>query len=286
MYGQFFGEFLLQKGIVTRLQLDEGLRLQQERNRPLGLMAIDFGLLSTEQVVRILEEQLISDEPFGQVAVRLGLLSEESLRMLLSQQAEEHLLIGQALIAKGYVRMEEIERLLVEFRRRSAQEEHSFRLLLEERPHGELLLITTPPIHRCLCRVVSGMVKVDELLTAWKEPSPSRTILIRLSREQGGCIDLGVHIPRMVLLPFVYCLLQRETWSDRIIDEALVSFGRSLAYAVSAGLSRAGIPATTEGVHVQGASEPVQEAVVLRMNSGIGPVYLSFSAAEQSDGAG
>jgi hypothetical protein len=286
MYGQFFGEFLLQKKRVTRLQLEGALRIQQERNKPIGVMAMDFGLLSASQVGAILEEQLVTDEPFGRIAVRLGALSEESLRTLLSQQSEEHLLIGQALTGTECLSLGELEVLLDEFRRQNAQEERRIRDRLEDHPGGRLLVQLAVPVQRRLSRAIAGMVKVEDVLSEWKGPALAKTIAISLSRQDGSLIECGLHLPGAVVLPFVYCLLQRETWSKRFIDEALVQFGRSLAYAVSAELARAGSLAATEEVHVQGPDTPGPASLILRLHSGIGPLIFSFRVRAQSETGG
>ena len=282
MYGQFFGEFLLQRRVVTRAQLDEGLRLQEERNKPLGVMAMDFGMLSAADVVTILEEQQTSEEPFGRIAVRRGLLTENALQRLLAQQAEEHLFLGQGLVERGFLTHSDVEELLKEFQRQSVEDGRTLQRLLRERKQGDLLARMALPIQRCLSRVLSGAVKIEDVLTEWKGPALAKRIAVLLSRERDGVWECTVHLPRPAILPFVYCLLQRETWSERFIDEALARFGRMLAYAVAAELNRAGFPVATQEVLVRGPGIPEPESTILRLNSGIGPLFVGLSTPVQS----
>jgi hypothetical protein len=277
MFGQFFGEFLLQRRAVTRLQLDAALRYQKERNKPVGLMAMDFGLLNGAQVSTVLEEQLVTGEQFGRIAVSLGLLTEESLHRLLVQQAEDHLLIGEALVEMEHLHLNELEDLLKEFRLQNAEEVRRISRLLEAQPQAELLALMALEVQRCLGRVLSGQVKIEDILPDWKGPALAKSIVNSLSRPEGNPIECTVHLPKAVVLPFVYCLLQRETWSERFIDEALARFGRSVGYAVSAALTRAGTPTITDGQQVRGLNTPDPAAVVFRLISGIGPFFLSLS---------
>jgi hypothetical protein len=283
MFGQFFGEFLLQRRAVTRLQLDAALRYQKERNKPVGLMAMDFGLLNGAQVSAVMEEQLVTGEQFGRIAVMSGLLTEESLHLLLAQQAEDHLLIGEALVEMEHLHLNDLEELLKEFRRQNVEEVRRIRRLLEAQPQAELLALMAMEVQRCLGRVLSGKVKIEDILPDWRGPALVKSIVVRLSCGGGTPIECTVHLSRTVVLPFVYCLLQKETWSERFIDEALSRFGRSVGYAVSAAMARAGTPAVTEGPQVRGLNTPDPAAVVFRLISGIGPFFLSLSIP---DGAG
>jgi hypothetical protein len=284
MFGQFFGEFLLQRGAVGRMNLDAAVRLQKERNKPIGLMAMDFGLLTSDQVASILDEQRATDEQFGQIAVRLGLLDPTSLTMLLSHQAEDHLFIGQALVEKGCLRLEELELLLDEFRRYAALEAGRIRRVVESHPGGEVLVACVAPVQRCLSRTLSGAVKVDDALVEWNGLEPAKTISVSLSLGGGGKLAIGLLLSRTAVPRFVYCLLQKETRSERLIGESLSGFGNSLAYAVAADLTRAGEPALAEEVLVGGRGLPDSEAVVLQLASGIGPLFLSLWSQGQGNG--
>jgi hypothetical protein len=282
MFGQFFGEFLLQRGAVTRLQLDGALRLQKEGNKTVGLMAMDFGLRSAAQVSSILAEQLVSGEQFGRIAVSSGLLTEESLQLLLAQQAEEHLLIGETLVEMDALQLSDLEKLLEDFHRQNAEEEQRILRLLEAHSQAGLFGRIVLEVQRCLGRALSGKVKVEDILLEWKGPALARSIMIRLSSAEGKPIECSINFPQAVVLPFVYCLLQRETWSERFIDEALVRFGRSVGYAVSAAMVRAGAPMVAEEPHVRGPGSPGPASIVFRLTTGIGPFFLSLNIPERA----
>jgi hypothetical protein len=142
------------------------------------------------------------------------------------------------------------------------------------------------PVLRCLSRTLSGAVKVEDALVKWNGVQPARTISVSLSFGRGGKLAIGLLLSRTAVPRFVYCLLQKETRSERIIGESLSGFGNAVAYAVAAELTRAGEPATAEDVQVEGNGQPDSEAVVLQVASGIGPLFLSLCSQGQGNGRG
>lgn len=103
MNTKLFGQFLLEKGYVTREQLLHGLSEQRVSTRTLGDLAVATGMLSLQDVDAIHLRQHTRNEPFSQAAVQLGLLTEEQLAQLLHPQSAERLLLGQILLAFGYL---------------------------------------------------------------------------------------------------------------------------------------------------------------------------------------
>ena len=57
MYAQFFGNYLLSKHIVTPEQLIQAIEEQHIRHIKVGLLAINAGLMTAEQVDKILLRQ-------------------------------------------------------------------------------------------------------------------------------------------------------------------------------------------------------------------------------------
>ncbi|MCD6134204.1 MAG: hypothetical protein J7J25_01615 [Candidatus Omnitrophica bacterium] len=115
MQKEFFGQYLISKGIINALQLTKAIKLQESSNRELGQLAEENHLLSSEQVRQILSFQMRKDIYFGQAAKELGLLKEEEVEMLLRQQKERHLFLGDALVKLGYLTEEGKNKALEKF---------------------------------------------------------------------------------------------------------------------------------------------------------------------------
>lgn len=116
MYTQFFGNFLLGKGVITAEKLVELLQKQSSGHFKLGTLAMHAGLMSASDVEHIVILQTHQDKKFGELAVEGGFLTQGQVDLLLSDQKPNYLLLGQILMDEGILTMTEFERLLNEYR--------------------------------------------------------------------------------------------------------------------------------------------------------------------------
>jgi CheY-like chemotaxis protein len=119
MFDLFFGRYLLEKKCVTPPQLRSMLERMKSVRVRVGVLAIHAGLMSGEQVERIVKMQRNLDVPFGTLAIEEGLLDEERLENLLAQQNEACLSLGQLLVDDGIATYEHLEKLFYEYSRDS-----------------------------------------------------------------------------------------------------------------------------------------------------------------------
>lgn len=108
----YLGAFLLEQGVITQEQLEEGLRFQREHNRRLGQLAVERGLLPPEAVEGICRAQRNCACLFGEMAVRRGALSRRALDEALFFQKVEHTYLGEALLLLGHISPEQYTELL------------------------------------------------------------------------------------------------------------------------------------------------------------------------------
>lgn len=106
MFAQYFGQFLLNRSIVTASELDQALSAQAETRVKLGVLAINKGYMTPVQVEQVHQTQTKIDKRFGEIAVDMGHLTEEVVTELLSSQQSAHLTLGQALIDQGTMNYE------------------------------------------------------------------------------------------------------------------------------------------------------------------------------------
>lgn len=112
---QFFGEYLLAKGLITREALDDALGYQRSVNLPIGFLAQSKGLLTELQVLRVHSEQRKTDRKFGEIAVEKGFISQADLDALLEGQAEVRVYLGEALVGQGHITQEQVDEALAGF---------------------------------------------------------------------------------------------------------------------------------------------------------------------------
>jgi CheY-specific phosphatase CheX len=112
---KFFGQFLLERGAITRDQLLQATELQNTRNRPLGAIAVEQGYLTPEQARRINSEQQSTDRRFGELALELGFMTEPQVHEVLKLQSQSRIRIGEAMLAVGCITEEQLARQLSDF---------------------------------------------------------------------------------------------------------------------------------------------------------------------------
>lgn len=131
MFSVFFGNYLLNRGIISAQQLEEVLVKQKETRLKLGTLAINENLMTVNQVKRIHLLQMKKDKYFGELSVEEGYISESDLARLLKKQKSEHLILAQTLIDEGYITLEEYEHELDRYKEMHSLSDNSFDALLE-----------------------------------------------------------------------------------------------------------------------------------------------------------
>ena len=117
---KFFGQYLIEQGVVDSDQLRAALKLMDDENRSLGELAEAGGILTAEEAAKVNAQQRYCDIPFGELAVEMGLLSEEQVEYLLGFQEQTRLRIGQALVRLDSLSKEQQLQLLVRFENEQA----------------------------------------------------------------------------------------------------------------------------------------------------------------------
>lgn len=112
MFTQFFGNYLLEKQLISHEALSEAFEIQKNTRLKLGVLAINAGYMTAEQVEKAHDQQQRADKRIGDVMVEMGFLTKEQVEELLQTQPAGHLLLGQALVDKGYMTNAQFEEAL------------------------------------------------------------------------------------------------------------------------------------------------------------------------------
>ena len=116
MHTQFFGNFLLNKGVITPEQLIEALKIQSSAHKKFGTLAIHSGYMSASEVADVYITQTHYDKRFGELAVELGYLTPEQVDKLLTLQLPNYMLLGQIHVDQKIVTHIELENLITEYK--------------------------------------------------------------------------------------------------------------------------------------------------------------------------
>jgi CheY-specific phosphatase CheX len=112
----FFGQYLVERSIVSREVLLKAIALQEQTNLSFGDTAVAMGLLTTVDADRINQAQRSQDLRIGDLSIQMGLLTEPQVMAILGEQKKSHLYIGEAVVKAGGFSAEELEQYLLEFK--------------------------------------------------------------------------------------------------------------------------------------------------------------------------
>jgi len=113
---KFFGQYLLEKNIITPQQLIEAVEYQESKNLKFGEYALLRGYLTEKDIERIQNEQKRVDMRFGELAVKLNILTSAQIQEILTRQKNDHIFIGEALLQKGFLTPDVLQRELTLFK--------------------------------------------------------------------------------------------------------------------------------------------------------------------------
>lgn len=113
---KFFGQFLVEHGVVTGEALLNAINLQDRNNLKLGEMAVAMGLVTPADIQRAHNAQMSRDMRLGDLLVEMGLLTPDRLSEIVTRQNNTHLYIGEALVQVGALTRDGLQKQLDAFK--------------------------------------------------------------------------------------------------------------------------------------------------------------------------
>ncbi len=113
---KFFGQFLVEQGIVAGEALLNAINLQDKSNLRLGEMAMEMGLITAADIQRAHNAQMSKDMKLGDLLVEMGFLTLAQLEDVITRQKNTHLYIGEALVQVGALTNSELQKHLDAFK--------------------------------------------------------------------------------------------------------------------------------------------------------------------------
>ncbi|HYK74409.1 MAG TPA: hypothetical protein VEV44_15040 [Pseudoneobacillus sp.] len=126
MFSQYFGQYLLNRELITREQLSDALEFQQSVHVKFGVIAVDEGFMTPLQVEAVHEKQKQVDKRFGEIAVELGYLTDKQVESLVSNQKQNHLYLAQALVDREYMTIEQFGAALNDYKKEYSLSDDQF----------------------------------------------------------------------------------------------------------------------------------------------------------------
>lgn len=160
---KFFGQFLIDEGELDASHVREALTLMDSENLSLGGWAIKQGFMQQADVAKVNAEQRRNDAPFGDLAVSMELLTSGQLVEILQRQRETRLPIGEALIRLGHLEGDRIGVLLDAYKTDQAQYEIGEVELPDGLASHRVTRYVIDLLPRFMLRVAKLHVKVGEI---------------------------------------------------------------------------------------------------------------------------
>ncbi len=163
MAAKFFGLFLLENGLLTSDQL---LRAVDEPRTPevsLSIRGIDAGLVSADEAAMLDELAASTNSPWEELAVEKGLLTEAQVTELRSTPIQDRLHLGTALIEEGILTKKALGEQLSAFHQEAKEISGIIAELYHGLPSAAVLEAITGVTVRMFQRMLHAFVKPSSL---------------------------------------------------------------------------------------------------------------------------
>ena len=117
MINRLFGNYLVEKQILTQNQLDDLLPVQKDFKAEVATIAVINKILSSAAALDLLRQLDQGNERFGDAAIEAGYLSDEKLDEILTYQMNTFMKFVQSLLDRGVFSLEQVNLFLDEFQR-------------------------------------------------------------------------------------------------------------------------------------------------------------------------
>lgn len=158
---KFFGQFLLERAVLTGEQLAAAVERQEQTNLKLGALAVELGYMSREEAERINKLQRSQDQRFGDLALAHTSLTPDQLNQLLEKQKKGRIYLGEAAHLCGFVTREQLTSELAAFGayQQANRLPKDISEIYQGEPNAQVLEVVTDLCVKLLQRVGDLMVK-------------------------------------------------------------------------------------------------------------------------------
>lgn len=144
MVEYILGDYLVEIGKLTSVQLETIVEKMDKVRVKLGLIAVVEGMMTMEQADEVNRLQATMDKRFGDIAVEKGYLTDEQIGNLLKTQGNTYLAFSQVLVDADILGLEEIERVLEDFRVKHSFSKTDMEMLKSDDPDKIVPLYLSP----------------------------------------------------------------------------------------------------------------------------------------------
>jgi CheY-specific phosphatase CheX len=240
---KFFGQFLLERRVISAEELLEAVEYQEAENLKFGDYALSKGYLDAMDVRRLNDEQRRTDMMIGELAVKLRMMSSEQVDELLTRQRNDHMFIGEALVRKGTITPDILEKELERFK----EDQKDYTPWKITVPEGLKDSGTVSDIvdltQKLLRRMAQVEVKVGEGVVVSEGPGENFSVVSVLLTGNLQQFEYVLSVPREVATRIASGILDWEASSepDEIVADGVREFCNIVCGNVIARLAKRGM---------------------------------------------
>ncbi|TZF91554.1 chemotaxis protein CheX [Cognatilysobacter lacus] len=218
---KFFGQFLLEKGVIDAPQLLRALEIQRMSNPALGEIACGRGMLTAHQAQAINERQRREDKRFGDIAQSMGLLTADEVGQLLDEQKSRRKLFGEILVEQGYV---ERHRLDDELRLHSADRDEAARSLdaiVATHQFGRRVGNAIATCNKLFPRLLRTQCQFSSVIDPLAPPHVDAAALVRVAADRPLVIGMACDGATMHAMAQAFLSIPPEACDEELARDAL-----------------------------------------------------------------
>jgi CheY-specific phosphatase CheX len=178
MFEQFFGNYLIQKKLITSEQFADVLETQKSSRVKLGLIAVAEKMLTPRQTYEINMLQVTLDKRFGDIAVDKGYLTPDQVSHLLSLQGNPYLLFAQTLAEKNIMTLAEVEDAVLRYKEENNFTDDDIEAIKSgdiDRITNVFIKINAPLYNDMIALAIRNIIRFIDTSVSFSEPIACKT---------------------------------------------------------------------------------------------------------------
>jgi len=132
MINRLFGNYLVEKQILSQDQLDDLLPVQKDFKAEAATIAVINKVLTSTAAQELLDRIDAENERFGETAIEAGYLTDEKLDEVLTYQSNAFMKFVQNLLNRGTFSLEQINSFLDEFQQKGGYNDAQLSSLIHD----------------------------------------------------------------------------------------------------------------------------------------------------------
>ncbi|GAB6197292.1 chemotaxis protein CheX [Lysobacter xanthus] len=224
MAAKFFGQFLLEKGVIDAAQLLRALEVQRVSNPALGELACERGMLSADQAQAVNERQRREDKRFGDIAQSMGLLTSDEVASLLDEQKSRRKLFGEILVEEGFL---DRERLEAELRDHAGERDDAMRSLdamVATHQLGRRVGNSIATCNKLFPRLLRTQCQFSSVADPANPHRVDALALVRVAAERPLAIGVACEAATMHAIAQAFLSIPPEACDEELARDALGEF--------------------------------------------------------------